>query len=285
MGATDTHTRPPRFNHTLHTHIHTYTRTRTHVDGHEARDDGAGDAGLPAAGDVGEEDVGVVEELRDDEVRPGVDLFLEVADLLVACGVLFCVVLWGEWGVGTLEGKRTQSPAINSPPTSSEPTYICIPTHPHIPISPSPHSHLVQVHRRRVAPVLQVPLGVACHGDAEVVPVLRPDEPHQVDGVREAALHADWFRLGFMARLNLVLFWGGGDRDTSSGGPTTHDPKIQHESTKLPLTSHFSQAVAPLGGSPRSARMFSMPAARAFYDRVCVVVISDCDGELGREGV
>lgn len=33
-------------------------------------------------------------------------------------------------------------------------------------------------------------------------------------------------------------------------------------------TSHFFQAVAPLGGSPRSAKMFSMPAARAC--RVCV---------------
>lgn len=51
--------------------------------------------------------------------------------------------------------------------------------------------YLVQI-RRLVAPVLEVALGMARHGDAEVLPVLRLDEPHQVHGVRETALQLCW---------------------------------------------------------------------------------------------
>lgn len=51
-----------------------HARAPTHLNGHDARDDGARDAHRAAALDVGQKGLGVVEKLSDDEVRPGIDL-------------------------------------------------------------------------------------------------------------------------------------------------------------------------------------------------------------------
>lgn len=54
-----------------------------YLDGEDARQDGAGDADGAAVGQELEEGVGPEEQLRDDEVRPGVHLLLQVAEVLL----------------------------------------------------------------------------------------------------------------------------------------------------------------------------------------------------------
>ena len=61
------------------------------LDGHDPRDDGHRDPGGPGRLDPRDEHVDVVEHLREDEVRTGVDLVLEVLHL--ACGLLWGQVL------------------------------------------------------------------------------------------------------------------------------------------------------------------------------------------------
>lgn len=58
--------------------LHPREHASTHLDGHDARDDGAGDAHPATALDVGQKSLRVVEELSDDEVRPGVDLTMQI---------------------------------------------------------------------------------------------------------------------------------------------------------------------------------------------------------------
>lgn len=63
-------------------------RAAGYLDGEDARQDGARDANLPAVVQELEESVGSEEQLRDDEIRSGVHLLLEVLEiLLVALGL------------------------------------------------------------------------------------------------------------------------------------------------------------------------------------------------------